>query len=426
MGFSYPLTFENEEDHIHHVKNNNTFYEEILMEYIKRTTKDEDEQNKVEEEKKKVEQEQKKVEEEKKKVEQQQKEVEEEKKKVEQQQKEVKEEKMKVEKEQKKVEDEKKEVEKGKEQVESANRLLKRKEKNDAVESTAKGKTFEEKIIYMLKEINREENLGFKIDDNNKTKACDIRFEYRELLIGIEAKDKKKITKDDINKFNRDRIMNNFAGAIFWSKESKIHGGEDTGEGDNYFNISNDKCLFLRGNDFDRSVYIIFTYAKFLFLMKNQETPSQDISDMISKMFNMISLQYTQFGKLKKEVQTLDVMFKKNLEMIDHMCEENNLKPPKKNFKLEKSTLVVVPFRDALSTIVYENKELQELKSKPSKFFDSSSYSKKRKSDDLNGDLHSSPNKAKFSDSSGANNKLGNVSGDQSSPIKVSDDERDE
>ena len=295
----------------------------------------------------------------------------------------------------------------------------------------------------MLKTINRNHNLGFKIDDSNKTKACDIRLEYcGQGTIGIEAKDKKRIEKNDIIKFDRDRVQNNFDGAVFWSKTSKIHGEEDRGEGDYFFKISpNDKTLFLRGGDYDRSAYIIFTYAKFVFLMKNQKSSSQETHDMISKMFDMVSAQYNQFCKLKKEVQNLDVMFKKNLEMIAHLCEENRLKDLKKNFKLGETTLVVVPWKDVKSSNsnVYKNEELELLKNKSKDFFsnkrpntnsiDSSRHSKyeelsspkKGKSDVASDDLHTLPN------SSIANEKAGNAPRVQLPPIKISiSDDEDE
>ena len=420
MGFTYPLsvTFNTREEHIRHVKENKTFYMEILQQHtpIKQVRGEETE---MEKERKKIVDDEmaKKVQ----RLEHENSKLEDANKTLEKQKTNLREDNIKHIEEKKNLTEK---LEKGQKQVDDANKLVAKKKKYDAVEPTAKGKTFEEMIIFKLKTINRNHNLGFKIDDKSKKKACDIRLEYRgQGTIGIEAKDKQRIENNDITKFDRDRLQNNFDGAVFWSKTSKIHGVDDKGEDDYFFEISpNDKTLFLRGDDYDRSAYIIFTYAKFVFLLKNQKTSSQETHDMISKMFEMVSTQYKQFCKLKKEVQNLDVMFKNNLEMIDHLCEENRLKDLKMNFKLDGKKLVVVPWKDVKSSNsnVYKNEELELLKNKSKDFFGN-------KRPNTNEEELSSPKKGK-SDVAIANEKAGNAPRVQPHPIKISfsDDDEDE
>jgi hypothetical protein len=56
---------------------------------------------------------------------------------------------------------------------------------------------------------------------NRKTRCMDIRLimkENQELIIGIECKNKKTITKNDITKFKRDKIENKFTRSIFVSR----------------------------------------------------------------------------------------------------------------------------------------------------------------------------------------------------------------
>ena len=338
MGFSYPLhlSFHTAEEHIQHVKNNKEFYSKILEPdvQIKYTKKLE----------------------------------------------EVKKEKLQLVetlKAQKIV------IAEGKEQVENAEKLVAKVKQYREVEPTAKGKTFEEQILYMLKSVNRNYKLGFTVDGSNRTGACDIRIEYPGLgVIGIEAKSKQRITHEDIVKFNRDRVQNNFVGGVFWSKSAKIHGTSDKTDTENYLELfSENKCLFLKGDDFERCAQVIFAYAKFLLLLKNQK-PAEDkgLTEMISKMFEMILSQYEQFGRLKKEVQNLDVLFKKNLEMVNYLCKTHKLKNLNKtNFQFKDTSLVIVYKKDVHNMKAYENRELSILKSKETSFFGKRlSFQKKR------------------------------------------------
>ena len=94
--------------------------------------------------------------------------------------------------------------------------------------SNNKGKVFEYMIDLLLKH-----NIGnlFEIIRNNKIRRMDLRLRHKieEYLIGIECKDKKVITKKDIEKFKRDKVENKFIKSIFVSthKIPKILSEED-------------------------------------------------------------------------------------------------------------------------------------------------------------------------------------------------------
>ena len=84
------------------------------------------------------------------------------------------------------------------------------------MESSAKGKTFEEEIRYALEIQKNEKSLPFTIEKDDRNQACDIRIDWKDLgIIGIEAKDKKNVSRVDIEKFNSDRSKNNFVGFHF-------------------------------------------------------------------------------------------------------------------------------------------------------------------------------------------------------------------
>ena len=67
---------------------------------------------------------------------------------------------------------------------------------------------------------------NYTIDGKKCMHKMDIRMIHKEheYTIGIETKEKKKLTLIDINKFHTDRLNNNFWGGIFISTECSIKG----------------------------------------------------------------------------------------------------------------------------------------------------------------------------------------------------------
>lgn len=83
--------------------------------------------------------------------------------------------------------------------------------------SNNKGKVFEYMIDLLL-----THNLGnhYDVIRNNKIRRMDLRLRNKQdenYIIGIECKDKKVITKKDIDKFKRDKVENRFVKSIFVS-----------------------------------------------------------------------------------------------------------------------------------------------------------------------------------------------------------------
>jgi len=200
--------------------------------------------------------------------------------------------------------------------VEPGERLIGKKYKYDVVPSSAKGKTFEEEIRYTLKTCQKLMQMPCKIDEKDRTKACDIRLHVQGLgVVGIEAKNKAIISKADVVKFNKDRIENHFAASIFWSKATS----EDNENGHS-FRMEGNSVLYLQSLDFKQSVDIIYLFLLCLKTSKAAEGDNSQFSTFIIKMFDMLKNHYCSFGKLKDEVRKLDKLLLNDIECIEDMC----------------------------------------------------------------------------------------------------------
>lgn len=99
--------------------------------------------------------------------------------------------------------------------------LLDLQQKSFGTHSMYKGLFEEKKIEIILTEYFGE---FFQITHEIKTKKMDILMKHKStgFLIGVECKNKKKITREDIDKFKRDKRDNEFDGGIFISTKSPI------------------------------------------------------------------------------------------------------------------------------------------------------------------------------------------------------------
>lgn len=125
-----------------------------------------------------------------------------------------------------------------KDQNEKQKELLNIKKKTESTHSMYKG-LFEEKRIECF--LNEYFGDHFDIDHENKNKQMDIIMTHKteKYVIGVECKNKKKITKCDIHKFKRDKLNNNFKGSVFISSDAPI-----PFESQNKSNMSKDvRCL---------------------------------------------------------------------------------------------------------------------------------------------------------------------------------------
>lgn len=145
--------------------------------------------------------------------------------------------------------------------------------------SNNKGKVFEYMIDLLLKH-----NLNNKFDviKDNKNRRMDLRLRHKEeeYLIGIECKDKKVVTKKDIEKFKRDKVENKFLKSIFVSTHNipKILKEENSCKilGDELYIFSKD-YMFIAG--------IINCYVN----TENKEEENK-IQIMIDKVINIYNI----------------------------------------------------------------------------------------------------------------------------------------
>ena len=59
--------------------------------------------------------------------------------------------------------------------------------------------------------------MNIEVINSNHNHCMDIRLKNNDLQIGIECKYKKSISRDDLDKFKKDKLTNNFVGGIFIS-----------------------------------------------------------------------------------------------------------------------------------------------------------------------------------------------------------------
>ena len=156
-----------------------------------------------------------------------------------------------------------------------------------------KGEAFEREQKFILE----QSFSNFSIDDEKKMKCMDIRMVKKEdekFTIGIECKNKDIITKDDIDKFRRDKVTNNFKGNIFLSTTAPIIGKV---EEQDTFIFDDTGCWIYSYNNL-MIVSIIKSYISFLESNKQRE----DYSDIFLTL-------YKHFGRVKKEIKDMDMIF---------------------------------------------------------------------------------------------------------------------
>ena len=187
-----------------------------------------------------------------------------------------------MEKEKLKMEKEKQEIEEIKKSYENVNGVC----------SVYKGEAFEKEQKFILE----QSFSNFTIDDEKKMKSMDIRMVKKEdekFTIGIECKNKGIISKEDIDKFIRDKVTNNFKGNVFISTTAPISGKVE--EPDTFI-FDDTGCWIYSCNDI-MIVSIIKSYINFL----ESHTQREDYSDIFLTL-------YTHFGKIKKEMKDMDMI----------------------------------------------------------------------------------------------------------------------
>ena len=263
---SYPLTFNNEQEHITHVKEHQKFYRDVLD--LKETNEELELQRKKNEDMSELIGE------------------------LSRQVRKFSEEKTKQDEELKKT----------KQTLEDTTRLEDLLKKKNGISVVHKGICDEKYVEIVMKEVASD---NYIIDNSDETKKMDIRLIRKDgkFTIGIECKDKDKITKADIEKFRRDKVSNKFRRSIFISTTPI----KNIVEKENQILINEDE-LFIVTNDH------IFLAAVMKMYLVNIESEKDKVFAK-NLVFDSIIDTYTTWQATKKHHVKLDQSFLRMLNL---------------------------------------------------------------------------------------------------------------
>ena len=185
--------------------------------------------------------------------------------------------------------------------------------------SMYKGEFQEKKMEIILKEYL---NQKYEIIGEKHMKCMDIRIKHKvkDYLVGIECKYKKKITKQDIDKFKSDKVTNKFKSSIFLSTSAPI---KNYVEIINSYKILNDE-LYIYSSD---EIYIIMILQHFLNFIENNEEDKITIDKCIDHTLNL----YTNWNNIKKCCLKMDNDMVTYLESINLKLDNGHLYLTTKN-----------------------------------------------------------------------------------------------
>ena len=193
------------------------------------------------------------------------------------------------------------------EKIEKLEELVELSQKRDVGEcSVYKGEFCEKQKELILIESFGEE---FEIDGSKVKEKMDIRMNNREkgYCIGIELKEKKKLTKkDDLDKFLRDKTVNDFKGSVLISTQAPI--GNIVEEIDT-FKIEGD-ALYIYSANTELIIIVMHVYIQYLELEQNDE------KNILNERTDMIVSLYNEWCNLKKCVASKDKLYTKYLKEI--------------------------------------------------------------------------------------------------------------
>ena len=109
-----------------------------------------------------------------------------------------------------------KELEESRQRMDDITELQNLLQKKSGVSVVHKGSCDEKYVQMVLKEVIGDE---YEVDNGNGIQKMDIRLIKKDgsHVIGVECKDKDKVTEADITKFRRDKVLNKFHRSIFVS-----------------------------------------------------------------------------------------------------------------------------------------------------------------------------------------------------------------
>ena len=265
--FSYPLTFNSEDEHIAHIKNNQKFYRDVLD--LKDTNEELELQKKKNAEMNDL---------------------------ILQMN-----DKMKIVDEEKKKQEE--ELMKTKEMLKDRDVLEELAgKKKEGVSVVHKGACDEKYVEIVLKELVGD---VYSVDNGDGTKKMDVRLVRNDgsFTIGIECKDKKKITKEDIEKFKRDKMKNKFKRSIFIS----THPIKNIVDEENQVKIDGDEMWVVTKDH-------IFLAAVMKLYLANLEYEIDNVFDK-KLMFDEMIDTYNTWQSTKKQLVKLDEKFLRMMKL---------------------------------------------------------------------------------------------------------------
>lgn len=265
--FSYPLIFSNEDEHVCHIENNIVFYKDIidnLPEFKKMKTEKDEEIRILNEQLFQMQTKQDNS------------------KNLEQILKTTIE----------KMTQQEEELKRTKETLEDTKRLEELLREKNGISVVHKGICDEKYVEIIMKEVASEKYI---IDNSDGIQKMDVRLHCKDGThsIGIECKDKLKITKADIDKFRRDKVLNRFHRSIFIS----TYPIKNIVEEENNILVKNDE-LFIVTKD-----PIFLTAIMKLYLNYIEENDDADASTMV---FDCIVDTYQTWQSSKSQLVKMD------------------------------------------------------------------------------------------------------------------------
>lgn len=186
------------------------------------------------------------------------------------------------------------EIFKTKQLLEDSTRLEELLERKNGISVVNKGICDEKYVEIIMKEVASD---SYIIDNDDGIRKMDIRLHRKDesFTIGIECKDKCSITKDDIDKFHRDKLSNKFHRSIFIS----------TCPIKNI--VENEDNIFVKGDE----LYIVTKNPVFLgavmkLYLEQLDKEGGEDSNPTSMVFDSILNVYTNWQATKKQNAKFD------------------------------------------------------------------------------------------------------------------------
>lgn len=187
--------------------------------------------------------------------------------------------------------------------------LLQRKQ--DGVSSVYKGACDEQYVKILLRQA--LQGTEWELDDRRKMNMMDLRIHRGDVVVGVECKDRKKITQADLDKFHSDHDLQRFSRSIFIATSAipKL--------------LPDPNTLLVRNNFiYVHTVDHVFLAAVLMQLV--QTLPCQrDTTVELGNVLHVVTTLYTTWQNTKKELARLDRMFLQALAISDLPMEKNHI-----------------------------------------------------------------------------------------------------